>query len=274
MSEEKDTSLKEAADATKAILDAVPVYQDAIQPAAQEVGKSLEIVAKTVRVALSPLSALVWGYEHISEYLDSRITERFKNIPPERIQTPKASIAGPTVESMRFVAQDPDLREMYAKLLGTAMDSAVSTLAHPAFVETIRQLCLDEAKILSLIANSRYQPIPVVFLMAEMMPPDFTGGGHLTLHRNVSVVAEHAECESEDLCSVYLDNLVRLGLAEIKAGRCGDTEAVDLLYDSAKEKSHISEQQQSLRNYVQDYSLRATDFGQQFFDACILEPEQ
>ncbi len=275
MSEEKRAgTIKDAADATRGILEAVPAYQDAIQPAARELGRSIEVIAKTVRVALAPLSALVWGYDQISDYLDRRLSERFRNIPRERIQTPRASVAGPAVEALRFSAQDPDLREMYAKLLGTAMDRNTATLAHPAFVETIRQLSPDEARILTHMAEDRYGPVPTVFLLTEMKSPTFPKGGYLTLRRNVSMVAEQARCEDCGLCAVYLDNLSRLGLVEILRGRCGNVEAVEGLHKSPSVAKHLSDETEHFHPFIRDYTIKFTDFGQQFLDACVLEPKE
>lgn len=58
-----DSKVKDAADIVKGIVKHVPVYQDLVQPAAKEVGTALQTVAKTVHIALAPVSALVWGYD-------------------------------------------------------------------------------------------------------------------------------------------------------------------------------------------------------------------
>jgi len=58
---------------------AIPVYQDIAQPAAQEVGKALQTVAKTVHIALAPVSALVWGYDQIKEFVSTKVSDRLKN---------------------------------------------------------------------------------------------------------------------------------------------------------------------------------------------------
>lgn len=42
----EESKIRDAADAAKGILEATPVYQDALQPAAKQVGKALETVGK------------------------------------------------------------------------------------------------------------------------------------------------------------------------------------------------------------------------------------
>lgn len=59
----EDSKIRDAADAIKGIAQAVPVYQAVLQPAAQEIVVSLQTVAKTIHIALAPVSALVWGYD-------------------------------------------------------------------------------------------------------------------------------------------------------------------------------------------------------------------
>lgn len=61
MSEENN--IEGAINAATGLLKEVPIYQDALQPAAKEVGVALLTMAKTVNVALAPISALVWGYD-------------------------------------------------------------------------------------------------------------------------------------------------------------------------------------------------------------------
>jgi hypothetical protein len=150
-----ENKIRDAADAIKGIAEAVPVYQDVVQPAAKEVGTALQTVAKTIHIALAPVSALVWGYDKISGYLNAALSEKLKYVPPERIVTPNPAVAGPTVEALKFVANEPSLREMYANLLATSMDANTAQNAHPAFVEIIRQITADEARVLTLLKSDR-----------------------------------------------------------------------------------------------------------------------
>lgn len=67
MSEE--SSIAEVIKATEGLVKAVPVYDDLVKPAAREVGKSLETIAKTINLILSPLRATIWGYEQITGFV-------------------------------------------------------------------------------------------------------------------------------------------------------------------------------------------------------------
>ena len=54
--------VRDTAEAVKGIVEAVPVYEDLLQPAVRQVGKALETVAKCVHIALFPVATLVWSY--------------------------------------------------------------------------------------------------------------------------------------------------------------------------------------------------------------------
>lgn len=93
-------------------MKAVPVYQDVVQPAAQEIGKVLKTLVMAVRVALSSASALVWGYEQIEDFVSTKVADRLKNVPPENIVTPKLNVAGPALESLRYTGHEPTLTHL------------------------------------------------------------------------------------------------------------------------------------------------------------------
>src|ERR1051325_8571524 len=145
----RDDKVRDVTQAVKGIVEAVPVYEDVVQPAAREIGKGLQTVAKTIHIALAPVAGLVWGYETMRDYLGEALTKRLKGVPTERIITPQAMIAGPALDALKYAGPDPELRELYANLLARAMDERTAQEAHPAFVEILRQLTPDEARTIT-----------------------------------------------------------------------------------------------------------------------------
>ena len=157
MSEENN--IEGAINAATGLLKEVPIYQDALQPAAKELGVALLTVTKTINVALAPISALVWGYEQIKEFLATRLAQKLKEVPEEKIVTPDATVAGPTLEALKYAGHKTELAEMYASLLATAMNVDTKNNAHPSFVEIIKQLRGDEAIILKNVLRVHQLPI-------------------------------------------------------------------------------------------------------------------
>ena len=285
----EENKIRDAADAIKGVAEAVPVYQDVVQPAAKEVGKALQTIAKTVHIALAPVSVMVWGYEKISEYLDRTLTEKLKDVPPEQIVPPNPAIAGPAVEALRFAASEPNLRELYANLLATSMDSHTASSAHPAFVDVIRQLVGDEARIINFLASREAFTIDQIFGLT----PDHV---YIPTRSKFLPLATITGCSLPDLMITYMSNLERLGLIDhSEVGRRIIEWADDNIpyyRDKNGNKTLLNEIElvQTIESITQNelknkgYSITAfavhrevwefTSFGCQFVNACIIrEPK-
>jgi len=266
MSEE--SKIRDAADAVKGIVVAVPVYQDTLQPAAREIGKGLETVAKTIHIALAPIAALVWGFDQIKEFVTNRVAEKLKGIPQERIQTPSPTVAGPALEALKYTGHDESLRELYANLLATSIDSETAASAHPAFVDIIKSMAPDEAKIMKLLATR--SSCPAIDLKITFKEHN----GFLTLHRNVSLIGSEAGCQHTQFTANYLDNLSRLGLLEIPYGRfIKDVKVYEPIENDA-EVAKLKQQFEGNDKVVFGFDrkkVEVTDFGRQFITACVID---
>lgn len=266
----EENKIRDVVDAVTGVAKAVPVYQDVVQPAAQEVGKALQTVAKTVHVALAPVSALVWGYDQIKDFVSSKVAERLKNVPPENIVTPKPNVAGPALESLRYTGHEESLSDLYANLLAASMDKATATGAHPAFVEIIRQLTPDEAKLVSLFLRDMSFPLLNVRWEFKVQTEGKMGGKEVLV--NFSLLGEIAGCEFNHLIPAYIDNLCRLGLAEIPLMWVYMTPGV---YDPLEQSPTVMavkaqiELNPELRATVERRGLRVTELGKQFAHICV-----
>lgn len=262
-----ENKIRDAADAVRGVAEAVPVYQDVVQPAAREIGTALQTVAKCVHVALAPVSGLVWGYDKIKDYLNETLTQKLKDVPKERIVPPNPTVAGPAVEALRFAAHDPSLRELYANLLATSMDAKTAEEAHPAFVEIIRQLTPDEARLMKFFARGGAFPLLTVRAKAKNKP---TG---TTILRHFSTLGYEAGCEHPSLAQTYIDNLCRLGLILIPPGVHSSKHALyDALVKHPSVKNILATMPERYPEHEPQYVLEGlwlTNLGRQFSKACI-----
>ena len=252
-------------EAAQEIAKAVPVYQDALQPAVREVGKALQTVAKTIHIALAPISALVWGYEHIRDFILSRVAEKMKQVPSERIVTPSPLVAGPTLEALRFAGHDSTLREMYASLLATSLDSETTHLAHPSFVEIIKNLSPDEAKLIRYMAV--HQNVPLLDVRNGIKGKT----GFKLFFSNFSMLSYQSIVDFNDLLPNYIDNVARLGIIEIPEGTyLVDSENYIPLESSDKiqQMKHDIERDGGEIRFDRKV-MRLTQLGRQFIKACV-----
>lgn len=213
MSGKEDSSGEDAGGIKKELVKAgvevvKKAYDDALQPIAKETGKALGTLGKTINMALSPLRGLVWSWEQIEDYVSEAVERKLKErkVPEERITTPDPDVAVPALEALRY----SKLRENYANLLATAMDSAVAKEAHPSFVEILKQLTSDEARILEYLPRvGLHEPL------ADLAYTVSEAKGQFTFMRHVSTLGADAKCDFPEMVPKYIDNLCRLGLTEI-----------------------------------------------------------
>lgn len=264
----KDTNVKATIDAVTGLVEAVPVYQDVVQPAAQQIGKSLETVAKTVNIALVPIKMLVWGYEQIEGYVTKRVSEKLKNVPPENIITPAPQIAGPAIEALRYTGHEENLRELYANLLATAMDKETALNAHPGYVDIIKNLTPDEALILTIFINTDRIPLINVKAFIDKAQNTFN-----TIAKNYSHIANMITLTNPSLVGAYIDNLCRLGILEIpNMLYINDVEVYKVLENDEIVERIKKELENSGREVgFERKQLRLTDYGKLFVQNIVKE---
>jgi len=261
-----ENKTRDVVEAVTTLIQTVPIYQDVAQPAAKEIGKALGTVAKTVNVALAPVAALVWGYDQFAAFISGKVTERLSTTPPEDIVTPKPNVAGPAMEALRYTGHEESLSDMYANLLASAMDRSTAEEAHPAFVEIIKQLTPDEAKILNLFISERAHPL--INLRSEFTE---SNGGHDRLI-NYSHLWKKCGIPTAKQVPAYLDNFCRLGLMHIPDGY---SITLDGFYDELENdpviltfRDNINNEQGKRAVIIRRYVI-TTQLGNQFIEACI-----
>jgi hypothetical protein len=265
----KDTNVKATIHAVTGLVKAIPLYQDAVQPAAKQIGQSLETVTKTVNIALAPIKALVWGYEKIEEFISTRVSEKLKNVPEENITTPPPQVAGPAIEALKYSGHDSNLRELYANLLATAMDKETIHKAHPGFVEIIKNMTSDEAILIQAFATQEVYPLIDIRATYNELTK-----GYLVIYSNYSHIHKKLKIQRPDLVSTYLNNFCRLGILEIPSAQFMTAPNT---YEPLETDMELSSIKQQIRN-IEDTkiafhrkAISTTAFGKLFVQNVVNE---
>ena len=258
--------------AVAGLVKEVPVYEDAIQPVAKETGKALQTVGRAVNAALMPVKGLVWGIEKIEEFVHTKVAKKLENTPVENICSPDPAVAGPALESLRYTGHKESLSELYANLLASAMDINTAKTAHPGFVEIIRNLSSDEAKVLNYILKN--EVAPVVDIKRVLLKQK----GEIKTHELISTIGVDAGCEHRELTGSYLINLERLGLIEIpRASYLTASNVYERILNDPTVKEILAKLNEGGEEYKGDfnkYYIKATVFGRQFGNACVLRRDK
>ncbi len=182
-------------------------YADAGKPIVKPAGELVGLVPRAIKAALSPLEKWILQKEYNVEETKKLLEEKLKNIPPEQIQPPEPYIAVPALQYISYCLDNNELRNMYANLLANSMNSVVKDGVHPGFVEIIKQISPDEAKILNYFSVEK--SIPTISLKSVN-----DSGGYTIIMNVFSNIGKLVQCEKPFDISVYFDNLIRLGLLE------------------------------------------------------------
>lgn len=213
-----DDPLKVAKGSVSLVAEVIKAAGDnpQVKEAAGNLGYTAVTLTRTINNVLVPLAAINFAFDKARAYFSGKfqqeIAEKADSIPLEHIVEPKASIAGPTLQGLAFTHEEPDLKEMYLNLLATAMDGRVASTAHPAFVEIIKQLDSEDAR---LVRGALQSPSAIPIIQIHRKLKD--GGGYQVVAQhllNLTDKATGAPVEDPGLAAM-IDNWIRLGLVEV-----------------------------------------------------------
>ncbi len=207
--------------------------------------------------------------------------ERVTAIPGARRRAPALAFAAQALAGS--VRSGATLRERYLNLLAAAMDDETAARVHPAFLGILRELTADEVRLVSLFQHDG--PFPLLNVVARYK----FGGALSTELRHFSRLGADAGCEFPDRVPLYIDNLCRLGLTEIRPVRVADdTRSFRALEESADVKAAVARVEANppapLKTGTKDdddrvvadlqrQALYVTSFGRKFYEACEYRPE-
>ncbi len=278
-----DETVKAVQGAASAMGEVVKLAKES--PDAREAGqyaaKSLRIVMQTVNTVLLPLAAANYGAARFADYMVKRfgpeLQEVAGDIPEERIQPPRATIAGPVLDALVYAHEDASARRLYLSLLATAMDSE-SRAEHPAFVDILRQLDGREIPFLRAVLAGASQTAETLWPVAQVGINMEAGLGTRAVFKHVldwRAIEPPADAEA---VYAYVENWARLGLVE--------TDYIHFLtkrgaYDWVRNRPEYSTAEAIVENWSDDGQvrsvnvergvLRVTDWGAMFARAVRID---
>lgn len=239
------------------------IYEDALQPTVQEVGKFVARIPRAINAAFSGLDKWILNREYAIDETKKLLEIKLKNVNPEKIVTPEAYVAVPAIQAISYSMDSEELRNLYANLLAKAMNSDTKDMVHPSFVEIIKQLSPSDADIFKLIFERDNKPL---IDLSINMP----NGGKNFFASNISWITSY----DNKIIRIALDNLTRLGLIEIRNDGCYTEDAI---YNIIRNTNYFSQVKQSLLSQnigTIDESkkyINCTTLASSFYRICINE---
>lgn len=244
------------------------VAMPVVKPSVDNLSQSLEIVTGTILTVLKPLKVFINGYAAIEKLIENKLAKKLEGVPLENVVPPKASIAVPTIEALRYTADEEELHELFLNLLASSMNKNESSSALPCFVEIIKQLTSDEAKIMAFFKTK--QSIPFIIVRAHENESSFFG---INILSKYTCIGKKISCSDLKIVNSYLDNLDRLGLIEINDQHNYKDKNE---YNDLKNDKYIKQIEDLIRqreNYnfpkIEEGIIKLTDLGKLFTEICI-----
>ena len=225
-------------------------------------------VAFAVNNALHTTANLVWRGQEIEEFVYRGLVKKLEFTPAETITSPDVAISGPVFEALRYARHHEFICELYLNLLASALDENTAHTVHPGFVDIIRNMTSDEAKIIAHFLNVKI--IPIIDINKVMPGVQ----GDIKVNTLVSTIGVDADCEHEELSESYLNNLERIGLIEIPRDTYITDEGVyDRILNALPVKTKIHRLNRGKDKYragITKYFAKLTLFGKRFGTACVI----
>lgn len=263
MSEEKNL-VGQVIEQSSGVLE--KAYDDLAHPTAKSVGNTLSLVPRTIGVWLGKWEKWVINGEESIRLTAQAVQEKASIIPPEKLTEPEPYVAIPAVQQLSCCYDSEELRELYANLLVSSMNSDKKKQVHPAFVDIIKQLTPDEARVLKRISDANSY-VPLIDLQVVTGPTR----GHVAVIRNFTNIGDEV-CETPLNISAYIENLDRLKLICILE----DTHLTDKANYVPLENAPIilAHRRMKLGDgqsfHVKQKSFYITEFGKTFIKTCVL----
>lgn len=249
-------------------------YSDGGKPIVKPTGELVGLIPRTLKALLFPLEKWIVEKEYSLKETIILLEKKLKNISTEKLETPEPHIAVPALQYISYCMDNKELRNMYANLLANSMNKIVKNGVHPSFVEIIKQLCPDEAKILKYIYQ--YIQIPTITLCAENKKHE-----RYNRIKDFSDIGELIHCEFSLEISKYFNNLTRLGLvipSSLFSSLTNESlyiplEQHEIIKKSQKDISENTESEYNIPQITRGY-MEITDFGKAFCKICIEDPSE
>lgn len=242
------------------------IYQDLAQPSVRALGQALGTVFELCPTSL--LSLKIWTEKRKLNF-KKRLNEyakKIEDIPEDKRCEVDTQIGTPIVEKLTYTTND-EIADLFTTLLANASNTATVNRAHPAFVDIIGRLSVDEALLIKFfqtcdripycsfktMLNSEKEGFRIIVDHATMLP------FKVSLHFPQNI-------------SAYISNLISLGILSDENGLFFTD---DTVYNQICEKHGLdSLRRQLVPNVFKAIEIsksfyKVTEFGTLFISACM-----
>lgn len=240
------------------------IYTDLLKPTTKAIGNIIALPFKAIDAALSPIKKWIDNKNHNYEETRQLLAEKLKNKDYAKIVEPEPYVAVPALQQLEYSYNSEELRELYANLLASSMDSDKKWSVHPSFVDIIKQLSPLDAHVLSILQTK------AVFTVICMRIKNIASKAFSDYLIDYCIDLKHLFKEPK-MEAASLQNLKRLGIINIRYDQKVQPNSEYDKYSNDNliikglgcEKTNPDSQAEFIHGLIE-----LTDFGYQFCEIC------
>lgn len=239
-------------------------YDDLVHPVLQPTGEVLGFLPRSLKVLLQGWEKWIINGEESIKFTSDAIQKKIEAIPPEKLTDPEPYVVVPAIQQLGYSHSSDELRELYANLIVSSMNIDKKGNVHPAFVDILKKITPDEAKIIQYFKDRDY--VEYLDLRAFVKEEE---GGFQTIVNHKTLLSDAVNFFVPDNELAYLQNLVCLGVLKDCAGT----------YKTKEDNYRLIENKLGLENLRNQYIpnrfksidseksfYQVTDFGRNFIN--------
>lgn len=239
------------------------IYGDLAQPGVKKVGTALETVLEFSTSFLLPLKLLNEKFKLNFQKRLERYKEKLDKVPEEKICEVNPQIGTPILEKLSYTTND-EIAELFTNLLVKASTTENVNVAHPAFIQLIERLSVDEARLLTHFPIRGH--IPCISIGISNKDSSY----ELLLDRATMWPFEVPLIFKQNT-RTYTDNLVSMGILKVPNDESymANEKAYNTLFEKYDLKGYTefaNSQERGIKMIKSYFSV--TDFGRTFIQAC------
>lgn len=244
------------------------IYTDLAQPGVRKVSQALETVFDLCNTILLPIKLLnekskLLFQTHMNEY-----KTRLEKVPDEKICEVQPELGIPLIDKLTHVRSE-EISNLYISLLEKASISDMADQAHPAFLQTIGNLSIDEARIINYLQNQADKHFIPYFNIIITTPGERGFNIYCT---HLTGIEDKVELIFPQKIQLYIDNLCKLGIiCDLSGESLGDQSVYEELKACYSDISDIKTKYE-IQGKAIDYKngvFKVTNFGKLFIEACF-----
>lgn len=238
-------------------------YDDLLKPTFSACGSIISLPFRLIDASLSGVKEWIdkrnFNYEKTRKLLALKMLK----VDESKIVQPDSYVAVPALQYLAYSYDSDELRDMYANLLASSMNIDLKYQVHPAFVEIIKQLCPDEAKLLNWLKDRDDQEVIDIHLEER------DKNQYVIILVNFTDIADNI-CDCSQNISSYIENLERLKIIQIISDSIASDDGYNRLFNHKLiQELRIEYETNEKKIKMIKKALCITSFGKTFINVCL-----